>query len=490
MLNTHLRQHYFASCLFGFGLLTLLAAPAYSQSKSLLIQRIDEALKNRCLDDNQTSISIVAMPSGKKVYAYNTEQSLLPASVIKIVTTAAALHYLGPEYRFKTKFLYRGKRKDDTLHGDLIIRGGGDPTLSTETLWSIAKQIKSSGINKITGNLVIDAHFFDKNDKVSEWWDDEERSQRAYDAKLSALPLNFNAIAVHVQPGSHVKDKLNVWLEPTLPYIRLDNMTQTVRKRSRRNTVSIRRTEKVPGEVEMRIRGKLPLSVQERVFYLNVDDPMRYVTETFRALLQEVGVNINGTSKVVYIPVMAKEWHEHLSAPLSVILKLLNTYSNNMTAEQIVKTIAAEQNAPPGSHAEGLRLMKEFLRLSGVNMQGIVLVDGSGLSRKNRMTTRAITDLLTSLFSRFDIGPDFTSALRVLGAQGVLSQRLAKSPAHGKIRAKTGTLRGISALAGYVASQDGKVYGYALFLNNNRCGYRKADQIEDSIVTAIYNSGE
>ncbi len=489
MLNRHLRQHYFTSCLFGFGLLTLLAAPAYSQSKSLLIQKIDEALKNRCLDDNQTSISIVAMPSGKKVYAYNTEQSLLPASVIKIVTTAAALHYLGPEYRFKTKFLYSGERKGDTFHGDLIIRGGGDPTLSTETLWSIAKQIKGSGINEITGNIVIDAHFFDKSDKVSEWWDDEERSQRAYDAKLSALPLNFNAIAVHVQPGSYVKDKLNIWLEPTLPYIRLHNMTKTVRKRSRRNTVSIRRTEKVPGEVEMRIRGKLHSSVQERVFYLNVDDPMRYVTETFRALLQEVGVNINGTSKVVYIPVVAKEWHKHLSAPLSVILKLLNTYSNNMTAEQIVKTIAAEQNVP-GSHAEGLRLMKEFLRLSGVNMEGIVLVDGSGLSRKNRMTTRAITDLLTSLFSRFDIGPDFISVLRVMGAQGVLSQRLAKSPARGKIRAKTGTLRGLSALAGYVASKDGKVYGYALFLNNNRCGYRKADQIEDSIVTAIYHYGE
>ncbi|RKZ76378.1 MAG: D-alanyl-D-alanine carboxypeptidase/D-alanyl-D-alanine-endopeptidase [Gammaproteobacteria bacterium] len=476
----------YRSYLFGFILLMWLATPAYSQDSLLLIQNIDKALKARCLDDSQTSVSIVAMPSGKVVYAHNTELPLLPASVMKIITTAAALHYLGPEYRFKTQILYSGERKNGMLLGDLIIRAGGDPTLSTEKLWPIVRQIKASGINEITGNLIIDAHFFDQYDRAPDW--KVERSQRAYDAKLSALSLNYNSLAIHVQPGQGVGNKPNAWLEPALPYINLRNTAKTIKRG--KNTVSVRRSEEVHGTVEMLLRGKLPIRAKERIIRLNVDNPMRYATETFRALLSQAGIKINGSTKVVHTPIVANEWYEHLSDPLSIILKTLNTYSNNLTAEQIVKTIAADRYGTPGTHAEGLRLIKEFLRLSHVNMQGIVLADGSGLSRKNRMTTRAITNVLTSLFSRFDIGPDFISTLRVMGAYGVLSQRLAKSPARGKIRAKTGSLRRVSTLAGYVASQDGKVYGYALFLNNNRCGPWKADKIEDRIVTAIHNFGD
>jgi D-alanyl-D-alanine carboxypeptidase/D-alanyl-D-alanine-endopeptidase (penicillin-binding protein 4) len=482
MLNSDLRR--FTSCLFGVTL--LFATPAYSQDNSLLNQEIDKALNATCLDDNQTSVSVVAMPSGRVVYASNINKPLLPASVMKIITTAAALHYLGPEYRFKTQFLYSGSRKGDTIFGDLIIRGGGDPTLITEKLWPIAKKIKASGINEITGRIVIDAHFFDQYDMAPEW--KLERSQRAYDAKLSVLTLNYNSIEIHLQPGQNVGSRVNAWLEPALPYMHLHNTAKTIKRG--RNTVSVRRSEQEMGHVKMRVGGKLPIRSKEKVIRLNVDNPIRYATETFRTLLRDAGVKINDSSKVVFRPIVANELYKHLSAPLSLILKALNTYSNNLTAEQIIKTIAAERYGTPGTHAEGLRLVKEFLRLNGVNIQGVELVDGSGLSRKNRLTTRAITDLLTHLFSRFDIGPDFLSTLRVMGANGVLSQRLAKSPARGKIRAKTGSLRKVSTLAGYVATPNGQVYGYALFLNNNRCGPRNADKIEDRIVTAIHNFGD
>ncbi|MEN8220100.1 MAG: D-alanyl-D-alanine carboxypeptidase/D-alanyl-D-alanine-endopeptidase [Pseudomonadota bacterium] len=483
MLNTLART---TSRFLWLNLLMLLSLSAHSQTS--LTQKIDKALKARCLDKNQTSVSVVALPSGEVVYARNTDKPLLPASVMKLVTTAAALHYLGPEYRFKTEFLYSGKRKGSLLQGDLIIRGGGDPRLSTEDLWGIATKIKASGINEITGNLVVDMHFFDEYDRAPAW--KLERTQRPYDAKLSVLSLNFNTIAVHVQPGARVGDSLNVWLEPPTPYIDLHNTAKTT-KRGRKNTVWVRRSEKVPGKVEIRISGKLPISVRERVFRLNVDNPTRYAAETFRVLLLKAGVKINGETIFSKSRISAKKLYEHFSQTLSLTLKELNTYSNNMTAEQVVKTIAAVRFGTPGSHAEGLRLMRDFLRLSGVNLQGVELADGSGLSRKNSMTSRAITDLLTSMFSRFDISPDFLSVMRVMGAYGVLSKRLAKSPARGKIRAKTGTLSGVSTLAGYVESKNGKVFGYALFLNNNkRCGGWGADKIEDSIVSAIYEYGD
>jgi len=471
---------------FWLSLLMLLTVSVHSQT--LLTQEIDKALKTRCLDKNQTSVSVVALPSGEVVYARQTDKPLLPASVMKIITTSAALHYLSPEYRFKTEFLYRGERKENIIQGDLIIRGGGDPRLTTEQLWRITTTIKDSGINEITGNLVVDTHFFDEYDRAPAWG--AKRSQRAYDAKLGALSLNFNTIAVHIRPGARLGSSLNVWLEPPTPYIQLHNTGKTSKRRGK-NTVSVSRSEKVPGILKIRVRGKLPINAQERVVLLNVNKPTRYASETFRMLLLKAGVKINGEIQIAFTPISsAKKLDQHFSQTLSLTLKDLNTYSNNMTAEQVVKTIAAVRSGTPGSHAEGLRLMRDFLGLSGVNLQGVKLVDGSGLSRKNRMTTRAMTDLLTSMFSRFDIGPDFISSLRVMGAYGVSSRRLAKSPARGKVRAKTGSLKGVSTLAGYVESKNGTVFGYALFLNNNRCGGRGADKVEDRIVSAIYKYGE
>jgi len=462
----------------------LLTVSAYSQTK--LTQEINKALKKSCLDKRQTSVSVVALPSGKDIYAKNTHEPLLPASVMKLVTTAAALYYLGPEYRFKTEFLYSGARKGSVIRGDLIIRGGADPRLSTENLWYIATQIKASGINEITGNLVIDTHFFDESDRAPEW--KEKRSQRAYDAKLSALALNFNSIAIHLQPGSQIKKRPNTWLDPALPYMHLRNTAKTTKRG--RTTVGASRSEKVAGKVEIRVGGKLPISAKEKVIYINVNKPTRYAAETFRTLLQGAGVKIKGETKIISTPIIANPLREHFSPPLSFILKELNTYSNNLTAEQIVKTIAAERFGTPGSHAEGLRLIEDFLRISGVNTEGVQIKDGSGLSRKNRMTTRAITGLLTTTYSRFDIGPDFIAALPTLGKNGMHSQRLKNSPARKKTRGKTGTLKGVSTLAGYVASKNGKIFAYALFLNNNRCGHWNADRIEDRIVTAIYNYGE
>lgn len=472
--------------IFFINLLILLSNTSYAQLPGALTSTIDNALNSRCLDETQTAASVISLPSGRSIYSHNALQPLLPASVMKIITTAAALHYLGPEYRFKTTVKHTGQRQGDVIHGDLIIQGGGDPRLSTEQFWRIATQIKASGINEITGNLIVDAHFFDTYDRAPAW--EIERTQKAYDAKLAALSLNFNTISVHLQP-SHVGDMVRTWLEPATPYIQLQNTAKTIR-RGKTTVSAYRRSEESLGQVYLYVRGRLPVSSQEKVIRLNIDNPIRYTAETFKAILQQTGVKVAGVTKISYNPIAGQELYHHLSDPISLILKELNTFSNNFTAEQILKTIAAETAGTPGSHANALRLVEDFLHRSHVNTQGVILQDGSGLSRANRMTTQAITDVLSSMYSRFDIGPDFITALRVMGAAGVLSQRLAKSPARGQIRAKTGTLRRVSTLAGYVATPHGKVFAYAIFLNNNRCGPWRADRIEDRIVNAIHELGD
>lgn len=463
-----------------------LTVSAHSQTHTSLVKTIQNAINARCLDDNQTSVRVVALPQGKEIYDYNSYQPLLPASVMKIVTTAAALHYLGPDYRFKTEVLHNGYRHHDTIHGDLILRGGGDPRLSTEHLWQIASQIKASGINRVTGNLVMDTQFFDELDRAPAW--EVERTQRAYDAKLSALSLNFNTIAIHILPSVTIGHQVSAWLEPVSSYMSLNNEAKTVKRG--RTTVWASRENKPTGEVEVLVRGQIPLESKEKIIRINVETPKRYTTETFKNLLKQVGVVVHGEITTAFAPTAGTELYQHLSPPLSLILKELNTFSNNFTAEQIVKSIAAENFKHPGSHTQGLELINTFLQNNSVNLQGVLIQDGSGLSRKNRMTTRAITDLLKAMYSRFDIGPDFIAALRLMATKGILSQRLKRSSIKGQIRAKTGTLQRVSTLAGYVATPQGKVFAYAIFSNNNSCGPWRADRIEDRIVTAINALGD
>lgn len=457
---------------------------ALAQNNSQLTQAIDAALNSRCLDQSQTSVSILSLPEGRPVYNYHADTPLLPASTMKILTTAAALNYLGPEYRFRTEVLHTGIRYGEVIQGDLVLRGKGDPSLHTEDLMMLARRLKASGISEIRGRLLVDTSFFDQLDRAPSW--ETDRSQRAYDASIGALSLNYNTVAVRVLPAQSAGQAANAWLEPETDYIQLVNQARTVNKG--KNTISARRTD---GEavVQIKVTGQLPIGSGERVIFVNVENPARYAAATFRQLLAEEGVRITGPTEVLSTPLTANLLYEHLSAPLSLLLKELNTYSSNFMAEQILKTIAAFQQGSPATHVTGLKLMAEFLRTSGVNTRSVMLADGSGLSRKNQLTTEAMTDLLNYMYSRFDIGPDFMSSLRVMGAYGAHSKRLSNSPAKANIRAKTGTLNGVSALAGYVASQQGDVFAYALFLNNNRCGYSGADKVEDQIVTAIYNYG-
>jgi len=298
-------------------------------------------------------------------------------------------------------------------------------------------------------------------------------------------------VALHVKPGLNVDDPLTAWLDPSPAYMYIQNTTKTKAK-GRSSIPRPRRNAALGGGVKFELKGSMPVTGRERVFYINVLDPARYAGETFRAYLKQVGIQTNGATAYGKVAPGSKLLHRHYSVPLATILKELNTYSNNFIAEQVVKTIAAEKQGVPGSHAQGQRLIASFLRESGVRMAGVNIVDGSGLSRKNRFTAQAMTDLLTIVSRRFDIGPDVMTALRVMGASGAPHRRFKNAAVRAKVRAKTGTLSqkpAVSTLAGYVESQYQQRYAYAFFITNHRCGGRGADKIEDAIIATLYEQG-
>ena len=224
----------------------------------------------------------------------------------------------------------------------------------------------------------------------------------------------------------------------------------------------------------------MPLKAKEQHIYRNVTNPLDYLAQTFHSLLKQAGITITQSTQIRYTKTKGTQLYQHHSQTLSTIVKELNMYSNNMTAEQILKTIAAERIKKPGTHQAGLKLLKKFLTLKNnrINTKGIRLKDASGLSHSNRMTTRAITDLLATMYTRFDIGFDFISSLPIKKNRFL----------QGNARVKTGSLTKVSNIVGYLENKRGQIISFAIFLNNNSCGSKKADKIENSIINAIYNT--
>ncbi len=450
-----------------------------------LAAKINHALKARCVGKGATAVRVIDARSGDVLYDTNGAKALIPASVMKLVTTASALDHLGPAYRFETDFLHSGVMEGGVISGDLFIRGKGDPKLTPEELWVIAEELARRHITKIEGDIVVDDTFFDQLSVPPSWT--KALSQNAYDAKIGALSVNFNTVAFHIYPGEKKGDPLIVGMTPHNNHIQVINKTKTILRGISR--VHVRKGRGENGQV-FTVTGALKPRSKKRVIYRNVDTPWLFAGQVIATFLKNEGIAIGGKITRGKTPEEAKLLYTHESPPLSMILRDLNRYSNNFIAEQIVKTISAELEGAPGSHKSGLELSKKFLDDAGVNTDGIRLACGSGRSHKNRLTARSITDLLKVTAGRFDIGPDFVASLGIMGVDGSVRKRLAKSPAKANARAKTGTLKGVSALAGYVAGKDEKLYAYAILQNQNKCYYKQADEIEDKIVTAIYMLGE
>ena len=442
---------------------------------------IDSALDRGCLNADKTAVRVVNARTGEVLYDRNGGAPLVPASVMKLVTTASALHYLGPAYRFKTDILHTGVFENGVIDGDIIIRGRGDPKLTPENLWGIAKELKRRGLIEITGDLVVDDSFFDGRRRAPSWR--ARRTQRPYDAKLGALSVNFNTVAAHVFPGEAPGYPLIVSLEPESAYLTLVNKGKTTS--GGKNRLSVRRV-KDGNAARLVVSGSMRVGSEGRVVYVNIDDPLMFAAEAFRSSFENAGIKISGRAREGETTEDAGILFTHESEPLAVILRQLNRHSSNFVAEQIVKTIAAEANGEPGAHEKALRMTSDFMEELGVDMTGVVLADGSGLSRRNRLTARAMTDLLTAVRRRFDIGPDFVASLGIMGVDGSVRKRLKNSSARALARAKTGTLARVSSLAGYVAGQGGRVYAFAILSNDNSCYYKKADSIEDKVVTAVH----
>lgn len=444
----------------------------------LLGEEIDAVLQNSCLADGNAGIKVFSLTKGDVLYQRNSSQFFIPASNIKLLTSAVALKVLGGEYQFLTTVSTDGEIKKNVLHGNLYLKGYGDPRLVSEELWMIVKGIRNRGIKRINGDIIADDTFFD--DKLKGVGVGKNGGSEPYNARVSALSLNFNTVTVYVNPAKRIGARPVVTVDPPTKYIKISNKAKTVAKGKDYNIIAGR--VKKRGHDTVFIKGSIKTPGYH--VYLNVSNPTLYTVTVFKEFLEKEGIKIKGNISMAKQPEDVKELVIHKSRPLALIIQDMNKISNNFIAEQVLKTAGAERFGAPGTTQKGLDLINQLMETLGYLPSSYSVVDGSGLSKQNSLSPDQIIDVLKNMYYDFSVRAEYVASLGIMGIDGSVKKRLKEFPKRRYIRAKTGTLNGASSLSGYVGAEGGEDLAFSILINSRKCSWNN-NQIQNNIVEKL-----
>lgn len=409
---------------------------------------------------------VISLTTGDTLFSRNAGASLNPASTFKLYTTALAFDQLGPDHRFSTDIFREGAVSYGTLTGNLILRGGGDPALSRRyfdgdgngPMRALARQVADAGIRRVVGDIIGDDRAFEPKPVPDGWL--QRYLHASYAARVSALSLNENLIQVVVTPG-RAGQAATVRLEPATTAFTVTNNSGT-RAKSRGAQVIVAGGE----DGTIRVKGWIGASSEPRVYGLVVPEPARFATGAFARALRDIGIVVEGRTRVGATPVGAVKVASLPSPPLAELAGVMNRESINLYAELIFRN-ASRQASPMGvgSASMGNAMLRDFLELRvGGSPADVYAADGSGLSTLDRVTARSLVQLL-SYAHRAPWSRQFHESLPVAGREETLRLRMRRTPAQGNLHAKTGTTNDVVALSGYVAARTGEILAFAFLYN-------------------------
>ncbi len=452
-------------------------------STEALSKSIGRLLSNKAVRGGRISIEIRDAQSNKVLYSRGADRLSIPASNMKIITAAVALSKLHPWYRFRTEVWADGPIRNGVLHGNIYLKGYGDPSLVDEYLWTLARDVAYRGIYEIRGKVIADDSYFD--DKLyGEGWG--KIGSEAYFAPISALSLNFNTFVVTANPASKVGAPPKLFYMPPDKHLKLVNRAMTV---SRKKRGLLKVVNSNTGVNCYEVVGSIPMGSKTREIRRTVGDPALYTVGSFEAYLVSWGVIISGEIAKGKVPQGAKLLLTRESEPLSRIVWAMGKMSNNFVAEQILKTLCAQkgpkEKSAPANTACGIKVVKDFLDRIGIEPGSYAMVDGSGLSRQNRLSARQVSKVLVAMSHDLQVGPEFTASLSIAGVDGTLEERFLKSSLKGMVRAKTGHLTGVNALSGYMPSRRGRLLAFSMIFNAFPGYHSTVERIEQRILEAV-----
>jgi PBP4 family serine-type D-alanyl-D-alanine carboxypeptidase len=447
-----------------------------------LRQKIDTYLKSSALSQSRAGIKIVSLKTGQTIYSRDNKLLFHPASTLKLFTTGTALKKLGGGFRSRTA-VYADSQDitEGTLRGNLYLKGFADPQLSTDALSWIAGQLRSRGIGRVSGDLVCDETYLDNWYYGKGWmWDD---ASSVHYAPIGGLSVNNNCVVVGVSPGSGVGEAPVVILEPQISYVTIKNTAFTVDSQTG-STLKVERRWREREDM-IAVTGGVSIGQPERTFTIDITQPARYTCQLFSDILAANNIGIEGKIEIGVVADGSAEFLSYASTPLFEIIKDINKKSNNLYAELLLKTLGAELQAPPGTAGKGIAEVKAFLRQLGIDGTTLEIVDGSGVSRYNLISPDQLADLLVGIYRDEDLREAFIGSLAIAGVDGTLKGRMRHTQAEGRVRAKTGSMSGVSAIAGYAATQDAEPVVFSIMIEHFVIDPGVITDIQDRIIVLI-----
>jgi D-alanyl-D-alanine carboxypeptidase/D-alanyl-D-alanine-endopeptidase (penicillin-binding protein 4) len=436
------------------------------------------ALKQAGIPLRNVAVVVQALDAAEPVLVHNAEAALNPASVMKLVTSFAALDQLGPGYVWTTELWADGGINDGVLSGDLIIKGAGDPTLTLERLWLLQRELRTRGVRHIRGNLVLDLSHFDLPEMDPGTFDGEPLAN--YNAVPGALLANYNAITLRLKPA---EERVQITPDVALPDVMLDSQVRLQDTAGCGNWKDAITLSVSGGQgMVLEIRGRYARGCGEQTLSLNLFDPAITFDFIFRGLWAEAGGTLSGVTVADQAPAAAP-FMTFASIPLTEALIRLNKYSNNLMTRNLFLTLGVEKYGAPATLEKGARAVRDVLERRGVSTRKLVLQNGAGLSRIERISANALTQILRAAY-RSPLFAEFESTLPIVAVDGTLKRRFNGSALAGNAHLKTGTLRDVSALAGYVFTVNGERVSFVMLVNHANA--RQSEAAQRALLEWVY----
>ena len=458
-----------------------------------LQQQFDDIFNDNSFRNANWGVIIQSLENGEYFYKRNEDKFFVPASNLKLFTSAAGLLLLGSDYRFSTNFLLNGYQSGSTIYGDLIIQGGGDPTISGRfynndinyvfDTW--IDSLLEMGVKNIKGNIVGDDNLFEDVGLGTGWaWDYETDW---YAAPSSAISYNDNCVDITIKYDNKL-DSIIITARPDLRNIVILNRVKTA-SGSEKTSIEVIRER---GTNVITVSGKFRKGNDSLVTYSTVQNPTQFTILALKSRLEKRGIRVNGYAIDIddYDRTINYSDLELLfisySEPLREIIKVINKGSQNFFAEQLLKTIGLEKFGF-GSVSNGINALKEIFADIGLNPENIIMVDGSGLSPLNMVTPRQIAELLKYMKSNKKLFADFYNSLPIAGVDGTLGKRLKNTSAENIVRAKTGFISHVRSLSGYAFTGDNEPVAFTMIANNFSVPVKLAENIQDLVCLRLTN---
>jgi D-alanyl-D-alanine carboxypeptidase/D-alanyl-D-alanine-endopeptidase (penicillin-binding protein 4) len=447
---------------------------------------INKIINDPFFERSSIAINIFDLTDSITLYEHNKQLLLHPASNMKILTSIVGLITLGKDYQFKTELYHTGVIDDTTLYGNLYVVGGFDPGFTIEDLDSLVSSVESLGIRNIAGKVCADVSKKDSLYWGNGWmWDDDPDPDAPY---LSALNINGNTIEVFVN-GETENLPAIITLYPETNYIEVINKTKSIPEnypnnfKANRDWVNRTNTIIIEGEV----RNAAIIDSADHLEKINILYPERYFLTLFKEHLNKARILTEKDITIQSVPSNAV-YLSAIDRSIDSVLADINKDSDNLSAEMLLYAIANQTSGSSASAEEGIEIIKNIVYSLGFNPDDYLFADGSGVSHYNLVSAELILEILKYIYyKRSDLFDLFYNSLSVAGVDGTLEKRMLETPVKENVHAKTGTLKGISTLSGYVTSKNGHLIAFSILVQNFVEKYSTARRFQDEICTLLAN---